>query len=77
MDPEDEKALVAADADSSLGRSPDERMALFKSLLRSVDAAWNGLGLDEDERRRRIEATSGLEPRPEPWWKDVRPEALP
>lgn len=70
-------AEALLDAESSVDRSPEERVAMFRGILLLIDEAWNALHLEEDERRRRLDTTHALEPRPEPWWRDVRPEALP
>ena len=71
----DEKDEIVADAETSVGRTPEERYAMFCSIQRMVAAAW--AGLSEDEMRRRLEIGERLDPRPEPWWRNVRPEALP
>ena len=70
-----EKDAVIADAETSVGRSAEERWRMFCSIQRMVAATWKGL--TEDEMRRRLEIGEQLDPRPEPWWKNVRPEALP
>ncbi len=68
---------TVADASSSLARSPEERIALFLEFQRLIEAAWDAVGLTEQERRARLRRTSALEPRPEPWWRDVKREGLP
>ena len=70
-----EEETIIADAASSEGKSPLERMAMFRDLLETVDAIWTHL--TPDERRRRMEIADQLHRRPEPWWKNIRPEALP
>lgn len=62
------------DAASSEGKTPEERMAMFADLLRTVSAVWEHL--PPEERRRRMEIADRLDPRPDPWWKNFRPEAL-
>ena len=57
------------------GMSPRERMELFAELLRQEDAILEKL--TPEERRRRLEMADQLDPRPEPWWKNLRPEAIP
>ena len=69
-----DREAIERDAMSSLGRSPEERMAMFMDLMRTVDAITASLSPEERERRRRI--ADELEPRPDPWWKNFRPEAL-
>ena len=59
-----------ADAETSVGRTPEERWAMFVSIQRLVGATW--AGLSEDEMRRRLEIGEQLDPRPEPWWKNIR-----
>ncbi len=70
-----ERDSIIADAASSAGKSPRERMEMFVDLLRTVDAIWQHL--TPEERRRRMEIADQLHRRPEPWWKNLRPEALP
>jgi hypothetical protein len=70
-----EKEAVIADAAPSLGLSAQERWDLFASLQRMVGATW--AGLDEEEMRRRLEIGEKLEPRPDPWWKNIRSVELP
>ena len=65
---------IAAEAESSLGRTPEERYEMFRSIQRLLDAIWSGLS-DEDMRRR-LRIGEEMDPRPEPWWKDVKPEGL-
>ncbi len=64
-----------ADAETSLGRSPRERYQMFCSIQRMVAATWKGL--TNEEMPRRLEIGERLDPRPEPWWGNVPPEALP
>lgn len=66
---------VIEDARTSLGKSPEEKWAMFCSIQRMVAAAW--AELSEEEVRRRLEIGARLDPRPDPWWKNIRPEALP
>jgi hypothetical protein len=66
---------VIEDARTSTGKTPEERWEMFCSIQRMVAAAW--AGLSEEEVRRRLEIGERLDPRPDPWWKNVRPEALP
>lgn len=70
-----EKDAVIADAAPSLGLTPQERWELFASIQRMVGATW--ADLDEEEMRRRLEIGEKLDSRPDPWWKNIRSEALP
>lgn len=62
------------DAFSSEGKTPEERTAMFLRLMDAVEAFRAHLTPDERERRRRI--AEQLDPRPEPWWRNFRKEAL-
>jgi hypothetical protein len=70
-----ERDEVIEDARTSVGKTPEERWEMFCSIQRMVAAAW--AGLSDDEVRRRLEIGERLDPRPDPWWVNVRPEALP
>jgi len=63
------------DARTSLGRTFEERWEMFASIQRMVAAAWQGLS--DEEIRRRLEIGELLDPRPDPWWKNIRREGLP
>jgi hypothetical protein len=65
---------IKNDARSSEGKSPRERMAMFADLLETIDVIWRNL--TPQERRRRLWINDQLNRRPEPWWKNIRPEAL-
>jgi hypothetical protein len=62
------------DARSSVGKSFDERTAMFLSLMELVDATLSQLPAEERQRRRDI--AGQLDPRPTPWWLHFLPEAL-
>jgi hypothetical protein len=66
---------IIADAASSVGKSPAERMQMFADLLRTFDAIWSHLTPEERQRRMRI--ADEIHRRPEPWWKNLRAEAIP
>ena len=66
---------TVSDAETSIGRTAEERTEMFLGLQALVAATW--AGLSEEEMLRRLRISDELEPRPEPWWRDVRPEALP
>jgi len=65
---------IKKDAVSSEGKTPEERMAMFADLLSVVSAVWQTLS--PEERRRRMRIADQLDPRPDPWWKNFRAEAL-
>jgi hypothetical protein len=62
------------DAYTSECKTPEERTAMFLSLMEAVEAFRAHLTPEERARRRRI--ADRLDPRPEPWWRNVRPEAV-
>jgi hypothetical protein len=66
---------TVSDAKTSLGRTVEERSRMFLGVQSLVAATW--AGLSEEEMLRRLRISDELEPRPEPWWRDVRREALP
>ena len=72
--PDDERLSIMADAESSVGRTPEERMAIFRSILEMIAATW--ATLSEKEQLERLQIGEKLDSRPEPWWKHVRPEGL-
>ncbi len=65
---------IKNDALSSEGKTPEERMRMFADLLYTVSVIWRNLPLEE--RQRRMWIADQLDRRPEPWWKNFRPEAL-
>jgi hypothetical protein len=70
-----EKETIIADAQSSKGKTPEQRMEMFADLLATVDAVW--MHLSPEERRRRMWIADQIHRRPEPWWKNLRLEAQP
>ncbi len=62
------------DALTSEGKSPDERTAMFVSLMEAVEALQAHLTPEERKRRQRI--AEQLDSRPDPWWRNCRKEAL-
>lgn len=71
----DERVEILEEARRFREKTPEERMAIFVDILDMISAAW--AGLPEEERRRRLRIGETLDPRPEPWWKYLRPEARP
>jgi hypothetical protein len=69
-----DREAVERDALSSEGKSPEERMAIFVDLMKAVSTIIETLPPEERLRRRRI--AEELDPRPDPWWKHFRAEAL-
>ena len=70
-----ERETTIADAASSEGKSPEERMAMFADLLTTIDVIW--ANLTPEERERRIRISEELDRRPDPWWRRLRPEVIP
>ena len=69
-----DRESIERDALSSVGKSPEERMAMLVDLMKAVSAITAMLSPEERERRQRI--ADALDPRPDPWWKNFRAEAL-
>jgi hypothetical protein len=72
--PTSEFETTKRDAASSVGKSVEERTAMFLQLMEWVDAIQSHLSPEERERRARI--ADLLDPLPDPWWKNFRKEAL-
>lgn len=72
--PQSDRKAVANDAFSNEGKSAEERMAMYTDLMETVDLIL--APLSPEERRRRLEIADRLQPRPKPWWKNFRAEAL-
>jgi hypothetical protein len=70
-----ERESIVEDARSSEGKSPRERAAMFIDLLETLDVLWRDF--TPEERRRRVDIARQLDPPPDPWWKNLRPEAQP
>lgn len=75
LPPCSERDSIIAAAASSMGKSPAERMQMFFDIMAAEEAKW--ANLSPEERRRRREIADQLDPRPNPWWKNLRPEAIP
>jgi hypothetical protein len=69
-----DREAIARDALSSEGKSPQERMAMFVSLMATVDAITRSQS--PEERVLRLRIAERLDPLPDPWWKNFRQEAL-
>jgi hypothetical protein len=72
--PQSEFESIKRDAVSSQGKTAAERTAMFLDLMEAVEAFRAHLTPTERWRRRRI--ADRLDPRPDPWWRNVRQEAL-
>jgi hypothetical protein len=70
--PADDRDEVIAEAETSVGRTPEERNAMFASIQRLVGSIWEQLS--REEMRRRLRIAEELDPRPEPWWRNIRRE---
>lgn len=70
-----ERESIANDAKHVFAMTPEERAEVFIGLGRTMEAILEGL--PAVERRRRREAARLLDPRPAPWWKNLRRSAWP
>jgi hypothetical protein len=70
-----ERETVIADAASSMGKTRQERMAMFADLLATIDCIW--ANLRPDERRRRLRIAEQIDRPPDPWWRHVRDAPTP
>jgi len=66
---------TAADAKHVVHMTPEERAAVFIGLERTMDSIL--AALPAAERRRRRDAARLIDPRPTPWWKNLRRSAWP
>lgn len=71
---ESELETIKRDAFSSEGKSPEQRAQMFLGLMEAVAAFRAHLTPEECARRRQI--ADQLDPRPDPWWRNFRKEAL-
>jgi hypothetical protein len=74
FDQPSEFEIIKRDAFSSEGTTPEERTEMFLGLMEAVDAFRAHLTPQERVRRRQI--ADRLDPRPEPWWRNIRKEAV-
>ena len=72
--PPSELETIQRDAFASEGKAPEERTAMFLRLMEAVEEFRAHLTPEERARRRRI--ADQLDPRPDPWWRNFRKEAL-
>lgn len=71
----DEREAILEEARYYRDKSPEERVAIFRGIMRMVSATW--AHLPQEEQLRRLRIGDSIDPRPDPWWKHVRREALP
>jgi len=72
----DEQAELAQAAREAQRLSPSERVALFVSIMQTIENIW--ASLPPEERWRRIVIGEEIDdPAPRPWWLGVRPDARP
>lgn len=69
-----ERETTIADAQSSLGKTDEQRMALTCGLLRTIEMLWANLSPEEQQRRREFHRR--LHAIPDDWWKNFNPDAL-
>ena len=69
-----ELEAIRRDAASSEGKSAEQRVAMFVDLMDTVEAIQSNLPPEERERRKQI--SDQIDPRPDPWWRYIRQEAL-
>jgi hypothetical protein len=70
-----DRESIAVDARHVIDMTPEERAAVFVGLERTMEAIVSQV--PPEERRRRREASRLLDPRPTPWWKNLRRSAWP
>jgi hypothetical protein len=68
-----EYQTIKRDAYGSEGATPEQRTAMFERLMEAVEAFRAHLTPEERARRRRI--ADELQPRPDPWWRNLRVES--
>ena len=66
---------IALEAQHLAALTPAERAAIFVDLERTMEAILAGLSKEERSRRRAL--ARELDPRPIPWWKNLRRSAGP
>lgn len=70
-----DRESIAADARHVVGMTPEERAIVFIGLERTMEAIL--ADVSPEERLRRREASRLVDPRPTPWWKNLRRSAWP
>jgi len=72
--PQSELEVTKRDAYSSEDKTFEGRAEMFIGLMEAAEVFRAHLSPDERARRRRI--ADQLDPRPDPWWRNFRKEAL-
>jgi hypothetical protein len=70
-----DRESTAADAKHVVRMTPEERAAVYIGLERTMEAILAALPAAERQRRR--DAARLVDPRPTPWWKNLRRSAWP
>jgi hypothetical protein len=70
-----DRESTAADAAHVVGMTPEQRGAVFIDLARTMEAIL--AEIPAAERRRRRDAGRIIDPRPTPWWRNLRQSAWP
>ena len=70
-----EEESIALEVRHLTALTPAERAAIFTELERTMEAIL--AGLSEEERSRRRAVASAIDPRPSPWWRNLRSSARP
>jgi hypothetical protein len=70
-----DRESTAADAKHVVHMTPEERAAVYIGLERTMEAILAALPAAERQRRR--DADRLIDPRPTPWWKNLRRSAWP
>jgi hypothetical protein len=73
--PRSDRDSTAADAKHVVHMTPEERAAVYIGLERTMESIL--AALPAAERRRRRDAARLIDPRPTPWWKNLRRSAWP
>jgi hypothetical protein len=73
--PRSDRDSTAADAKHAVQMTPEERAAVFIGLARTMESIL--MALPAAERQRRRDAARLVDPRPTPWWKNLRRSAWP
>lgn len=66
---------IKTDAETSLGRSPEDRYAMFCGLQSLIGEIWKHFS--EEEMKRRLLSAEQIDPSPKPWWRHIKSESLP
>ena len=70
-----EEESIAFEVRHLAALTPAERAAIFVDIERTMEAIL--AGVPEEERSRRRAVARAIDPRPNPWWRNLRPSARP